>query len=949
MMQSAGRRIILLLLAVWMAAAGCRRESPVSGHVLFSVQPAAYPVQTKSVVNEAAETKITSVMLAVYRDGRLEISRRFGAGDGCSMLLSGSGERTAYAFVNMSSLQESDLPLLEDDLPSVTWRIGSYAQMDTDGLPMAGSADNVPTEGTCPISVSRLVSRFEFRLLEGYRSFFSASPRVKEHEDDPSWLLQNICYTLRNINGTLRPFGKSVAGARDLLEDREFALTTDGTAVLYVPENLQGNLLDNDIPAKKDLPSLLREYGEDYQVSASYVEVSLDQDPTRYGVGGSLSYRFFLGEDNVRNFSVGRNRRYEVGFGPDYRTVMQCYDNGSWPWKVGSDDWHDSRYLSFGADRYPVRQGTAASIRVKYGFEGEDHPETAGQDWSLSIKYAGEPDEKMLPAASHPAMAAVSAGSDPGSYLLKPSSDIPGGTQLELIARTYDGRLDARSLLVVLPGGELVPRWDCQPRYIAQVGVLSFEREGESVSISSYSVPEGNDRIFIEPVSGRLKVSALRSGAVRLLAVTSDGEEIEVGLAIKAPVMVSDPANVFLDVDGTAGVPVYCGYRTTMADGYIPLSIGSSGAYSLDRTLYERYLQPAISVGESPLSPYLGITGNRAYVAAYPEALETLLNQSGSLLASTPQCPDIKPVEIPVWISDPFPGFDGSTAWGVVRNVSLLGVAPWKNPADDSLVYLGNQAELSGGKTFSPSIPRSSFSFEDAGQFAFSLSDAGKLVLSPSGSSVYSAGKVPVGAVIRNVRTGESCRVSLGYLDCYLYTQLGGILKEDCVSADLWPSSGVDAFHALRSLLVSSVALRPDFENGSFFLRNSPGNRVWTLGTEESLDGSYQLTFESDAFMMSTWREAKGPGKTYALGETVYTIDLNPSMATIYDYCYQALMVWRTTQTYLAFTLSSNPSFSHSDLGWHYAWGDERDASGRSYYLLVDNIAFFMQTDTEPM
>ena len=67
MKQSAGRRVILLLLAVWVAAAGCRRESPETGHVLFALQPAAYPGQTKSVVDEAAETKITSVLLAVYR------------------------------------------------------------------------------------------------------------------------------------------------------------------------------------------------------------------------------------------------------------------------------------------------------------------------------------------------------------------------------------------------------------------------------------------------------------------------------------------------------------------------------------------------------------------------------------------------------------------------------------------------------------------------------------------------------------------------------------------------------------------------------------------------------------------------------------------------------------------------------------------------------------------
>ena len=949
MMQSAGRRAILLFFAAWMAAAGCRREDPGTGHVLFTLQPASYPAATKSVLGEAAETRITSVLMAVYRDGQLEISRSFQAGEACSLPLSGAGGRNAYAFVNMPGLTEADLPPSETGLPEVSWRIGSYARMDADGLPMAGCSKGIPSDGTCPVAVSRLVSRFEFHLLDGYRSFFSASPRVREHEDDPSWLLRNICYTLHNINGRLRPFGQSAAGPDDLLDDREFQLTADGRAVLYVPENLQGDLLDNDDPSKKDLPALLQAHGEDYPVCASYVEVTLEQDPARYGVGGNLSYRFFLGEDSVRNFSVGRNRLYSVGFGPDYQTVMRCFDNGTWPWKVGSEDWRDSRFLAFGAARYPVRKGASASVQVRYGFEGEDHPEAAGTDWTLYVKYADAPDAALLPASSHPALGRFASGDAAGCYLLEAASSVAAGTQLELVARTFDKRLEARSVLAVLSGGELAVNWDREPRYIAQTGVLSLEREGAKVPVSAFTLPEGGDGVFVEIREGNLKVSALRSGPVRIRLATGDGEETEVAWEVQAPVLVAEPGSLTLLPDGSDNRSVTCSYRTTASDGSVPLVVGSQGAFGLDRTLYERCLQPVLSVGSGPLGPWLGVSGQQAYVAAYPEDPSSLfgVTDPAALSARAANCPDVEPVTLSVSVADPFPGLDGTASLGVVRNVSLLGVAPWRNPAGGSLVYTGGAAEWTGGKTISPAIPRSSFSLEDAGQFAFSLTDAGKLVLGPSGASGYSAGKVPLAARIRNVRTGNTCRVSLGYLDCYLYTQLGGILQWGGVSADLWPAPGVEAFSSLRSTLSAILSIKPDFAASSFYLRSSVGTRVWTRWTEESLEGTYQLTYESDAFAMSTWREAKGPDYAYRLGETVYTINLNPAMATVNEYSYGALMVWRTTPTYLTFSMSSHPSFAHSGLGWHYRWGTETDAEGRSYYVLVDRIRFFMQADVE--
>ena len=903
--QFVGCAVLLLLLAGWMAA-GCRKAGgPETGHVVFTLQTEAYPSATKSVLSEASEAKITSCLLAVYRDGRLEWVRSCSGGPLEASLPEG-GSRKAYAFVNMASLQEKDLPALETDIPSVRWRISSYARMEEDGLPMAGIVESVPDEGACPVMLTRLVSRFDFHLMDGYKSFFEASPRVREHQDDPSWLLQNICYTLRNINGTLYPFGVSVAGPDDLLEDRDFDLAPDGNAVLYVPENRQGKLLDNDNPARKDLPALLQKYGEDYKPCASYVEISLKQDPSRYGVGGNLTYRFFLGEDSVSDFSVGRNQLYAVGFGPEYGTVMQCYDNGVWPWKVGSENWHDSRYLAFDAGRYPVRKGRQVQVRVHYGFEGTDHPEVAGTDWNLFVRDG----EELIPAAACQALASVSIDPATGICTLQPGDGLPGGTQLELVARTGDGRHEARTVLALLPDGELILVWDHSPRYIAQKGRLSLTREGETVSIASFSVPEGNDNIYVEKNGDALQVSALRSGAVLLRIETEDGEEAEVPLSIQIPVLQPYPASLILSLDASDNQYATAYYQTTPEEGSVPLTVGGEDAFSLDRTLYERYLTPVVETGTGPVSPYLSVSDGRVHVASYPTDPTTMFEHvdAQALTVHAIACVDVAPADISVRVRAPFLGVDADTPLGVIRNCSVLGMNPWKKLTDGSSVYVGGRTVMTGGLTLVPYVVN--YSFEDSGQFAFSLDESGQLALQPSAAGGYTVGKVAVTAVIRNARSGATCRVPVGFLESYLYTQVGGILKDGNVSAGLWDDHGVPAFRDLRSVLTSRMTIRPDFPSGSFRLRGTSGNNVWTRYTEESLEGTYQLSYESDAFMMSTWREAKAPGRSYALGETVYSIDLNPNMATVLEYSYSALMVWHTTGTLLSFSLPSQAGLS---------------------------------------
>ena len=893
---------------------------------------------------------MTSVLLAAYRDGRLEISRTFRSPESLSLTFSGAGERVVYALVNMASVREDELPEREDDLSQLTWHIGSYAAMDRDGLPMAGVVRTGPGAGSCPIPVTRLVSRFEFHLLEGYESFFTVLERLSGHSTDPGYLLKNIRYSLRNINGALRPFGTSVAGPSDLLQDEEFQLTEDGTAVLYVPENCQGLLLKNADPARKDLPALLAQYGSGYTVCASYVEVSLTHDPSLYGVGGDLTYRFFLGEDATSDFTIRRNRIYTVGFGPTYDTVMRCYDTGSWPWKVESANWHDSRYLAFGVEQLSVRKGAQAVLPLRYGFEGEDRPAYSG-DWTLLAKGAGETDASLVPAGAWPAFSSVSFDAGRSEVLLGLSAVAAAGQAVELVARTTDGRHEARARLQILPDGELTVTWDHEPRYIGQTGDLSARREGSPVAWADVRAEEGSDRVRVQVEGGACRVSALRSGPVRLVLTTQDGDSETVSLTVKAPVLQADPMLLTLPADASSAPQVRLSYRSDEADGRVPLAVGGSGAWSLDADLYERYLQPQLSAGTGPLSHWLALDGDRVYVAAYPSDPDDLLGvrDDAALTAGPVLCPDVACVAVGAQVPALFSGKDAATRLGSVYNYSVPGVfASSQRASETFVVYDGTRVEWTQGPSFVASVPATSWSFEDYGQFSFAVTAAGKLVVSP-GASGWTAGRVPLTARLRNVKTGATLRVPAGQLDCYLFTWLGGIYRGGAVSADLWGSSEVPAFRALRNVLLTAASIRPDFAGRAFVLRSSSGNRVWTLPTEESLDGSFQINYETDAFRMSTWTEAKGPTAVYRLGETVYRVSLNTEMATVYDYSWEYLMDSRLTKTYLTCSVAAQSSLSSSALGWHYAYGTERDDAGRSYYVFSENVPYFQDTDASHM
>ncbi len=137
--------------------------------------------------------------------------------------------------------------------------------------------------------------------------------------------------------------GSSAKSADDLNADvSDWQTVADGyddlseTLTLYIPENMQGDLLDaNSNPWDKSESNS----GLDASL-CTYITVEGFKDGEVDGVEGDFVYRFFPGENDVRNFDLQGNMVYEITLELTW-DGMYVDDN----WKVEKSNWSDSRSI----------------------------------------------------------------------------------------------------------------------------------------------------------------------------------------------------------------------------------------------------------------------------------------------------------------------------------------------------------------------------------------------------------------------------------------------------------------------------------------------------------------------------------------------------------------------------------------------------------------------------
>lgn len=275
---------------------------------------------TRSTLADEMVNQVKSMQVVVYNaNGHLEGDTGKVEGTSSELALMVREGNRVYALANMPSYEAA--PFEEDDFVSRIYGV-SVAEMAVTGVPMCGmlitEADELRS-GSVNVEVERLVTRVGFTLD---RSLLSSSS------------LTVTSVRLRQTASAVAPFSgpfvaeKETAVDGDCSSDADIAAVNSGETIwFYAPENVQGVLLpNNDDPASKN-PSAIGSKKE----ACTYLEVTMSHTGQYEGVdvdSDNLTYRFYLGKDNIRDFSLERNKGIHVKL---YATDDGMYEDD---WKV---------------------------------------------------------------------------------------------------------------------------------------------------------------------------------------------------------------------------------------------------------------------------------------------------------------------------------------------------------------------------------------------------------------------------------------------------------------------------------------------------------------------------------------------------------------------------------------------------------------------------------------
>lgn len=334
-----------LILLVALLATACHNpvnpeEGELSAPLYISIDVECEAGSTRGFIN-ADETAVSSLNIFIY--------------DEASGLIHSTGYFTSYSSIRFDHLIEGRryriLALANDGRRNAPTRLNQALRMRVymddpgsiadEGIPMAcnlaftfGSAGD--GYSVC-LPLKRLMARYALLL--------DLSQMQGELE------LRSV--EVHNVAGSVAPWqeesqveeGEVCDG--DSLTDDELSDLAAGEAVrLLVPENMQGDLFeDNDDPWLK-VPEQLGDTGD----WCTYLELVANYRFEGMTIN-DLCYRFYLGEDNTRNFDIRRNTSYVVTLSlTDTNAVVAS------SWKVTRGDVDDSRVLAFDRHRDTLLQ-----------------------------------------------------------------------------------------------------------------------------------------------------------------------------------------------------------------------------------------------------------------------------------------------------------------------------------------------------------------------------------------------------------------------------------------------------------------------------------------------------------------------------------------------------------------------------------------------------------------
>lgn len=509
-------------------ASSCTREDPSGDDAAwlsadefrFDLQEEDMGVLTRSVFDNVSgwsDSKKSNVTLAAYCGGILFAKQYYSSGI-TAMTLSLEKGRTynVYAMVNMGDMTSSvpDNETGSGGITSLVYNIPSYNSGNNSvsqyGIPMAGVLENLSvtasTSGTQHVPVKRLLARVTLNLACSWTGAQIQSAKVY------------------NLNRRLLPFGSSVAqSSSDILSGFQELTTASSpgstlTAVMYVPENLQGTINGASTSANKR-PDAGISAITNKQAVLSYMEVYVTGSSP---LSGSVTYRSYLGSNATNNFDIVRNTKYVWNL--TYQANGLQTDN----WKIDSDISDDRRIILNGpfylersetlAWSSVVNSGTnqtnIALSDLSYSFTGSQASSIVTSTSGSNLS-SGSISVRSNAPVGQTATLTVTPTSNPNNIIT--GTAISGQTSVNVIERivewmNYDASVyssENKKVYIVDPGSSVTADVDFSYRWPATNGTQYFERgmngskwtyttpstgSGTSGTSSSYAAGSGNTR-----------------------------------------------------------------------------------------------------------------------------------------------------------------------------------------------------------------------------------------------------------------------------------------------------------------------------------------------------------------------------------------------------------------------------------------------------------------------
>lgn len=598
--------ISLFLISVLLTSCAVREISnstEITGTVAVTVSVSGDDsAGTRSILPEKSiENLVTDLTVASYSEDGMLVDVCYC--DECpsevTLNVRMRGSCRFYALANVGDMSAS-FPVRESHLQNLVVTVPEYEKIAVQGMPMCGFESDVPYDADeVSIALERLFAKVCMRIR--HSGIHGASDALYVYN------LCNKSAYVRQANGTLRPFAASgskalspddvmsVSDFNQNMNDRNAYEGTlsqsqlgpgpgyfqDTTFVFYVPENIQGVLLpENDDPLNKDYANISDISGVNYGELCTYMEFNAQRVNNGVGYSGSVSYRCYLGEDNVSDFSIRRNRRYDI--------QLELTEKGLFAdsWKVTQgNDWSDSRVLHFLEDPYVVYKGYDENVMVHYHrmttsvTSSQKYPD----DWYYEIDEEAMTDAGLIFSYDPDVLVKGQNGMNDYCIRFSASEDAVSGAVFPIRIVSWDGALSDYATLQVAEMGNMTATWTFCPQYVSQYGILivgGVPEEKKPIELETgelFETERINDTTF--------RVVAVREGEGVISWKNSDGTQTnEVCLDIKAPLLDLYESRVSLNPDGTPRKIgfAYCDHSGKELD-------------NIDEVAFRRFLTPSFS------------------------------------------------------------------------------------------------------------------------------------------------------------------------------------------------------------------------------------------------------------------------------------------------------------------------------------------------------------------